>query len=293
MSRPSRFLFPRAIRSFVGRSIDTILPILEMIQTSDNQLSETGFKTGSTKVAVLATYKENRDEIEKYQKMFESCGYFLVVIENGASITASDLQNDKAKILARRNKGFDFGAYRDAMAVIGQPRSLILINTSMIWNFKLLSKLVKNLDSPIANNRVTYLTESLQGGRHGQSFFIHLNLDTDSISRLKDFFMQETKNWHFKRSAVKFGEKALFNFFRSNSNLKIEFLFPYEDVSDTYLELGEELTEAWIKQHLLAQVALNPTQHLWPSLSFLNFPGVKKTLISHNPAHLSKTPDLP
>jgi hypothetical protein len=39
-------------------------------------------------------------------------------------------------------------------------------------------------------------------------------------------------------------------------------------------------------------VHLNPTQHLWPALDFLGFPGFKKSLLKKNPANLRKLPKM-
>ncbi len=290
MGRPSRFRAIRCCRTIGGKALDAILPLLELRQNSMSELENERIKFASKNIAIVASFNENLDEVKRIVQTINEVGYEVLVINNGSLTKAHGELSDTLNFFQRRNVGYDFGAYRDSMKLFAFPRNLILMNTSMIWDHRRLARIIHELTSLDLEGRVTYLTESLQGSRHGQSFFIHINVKEKEISKLKTFLLTKTKNWRFKRSAVRFGEKALFDFFKSVPEIQIEFLFPYKEVERSYMLLSQADSEAWIKSHLKKNVKLNPTQHLWPALKKLGFPGIKKTLIKNNPAKLGKIP---
>jgi hypothetical protein len=290
VGRPSRFGAIRCYRTIGGKALDAILPLLEFKQNSMSELESGRIKSASKNIAIVASFNENVDEVRRIVQTINEVGYEVLVINNGSLTKAHGELYETQNFFERRNMGYDFGAYRDSMRLFEFPRNLILMNTSMIWDHRRLARIIHELTSLDLEGRVTYLTESLQGSRHGQSFFIHINVNKTEFSKLKTFLLTKTKNWRFKRSVVKFGEKALFDFFESVPEIQIEFLFPYKEVERSYMLLSEADSEAWIKSHLKKNVKLNPTQHLWPALKKLGFPGIKKTLIKNNPAKLEKIP---
>jgi hypothetical protein len=277
---------------WLASSLDFCLPILELFRSSNSKLEGKEIRFESENIAILAAYNEEPTVILSVKRMLAEVGFDCIVIFN---CPESDDTKDflvKSGFLVRRNVGFDFGAYRDSMQLIGKPTNLILMNTSMFWDLSLLKGIVNNLSQKNVQNTVTYLSESFQGVWHGQSYFIHLKLDSLHLNELKTHLRTNTKNWRFKRSAVKRGEKALFRFFLAQRNIHVDFLYPYESVVSTYLSLEEKTSELSVRNLLLNDVPLNPTQHLWPALSSLNFPGVKKTLVNQNPAGLQKVPSI-
>jgi hypothetical protein len=292
MVRPSQFKINRQLKMWAANSVDFCLPILELFRSSDSKLEGKEIRFESKNLAILAAYNEDPKVILSIKRMLAEVGFDCVVIYNCPENSATKDFLVESGFLVRSNVGFDFGAYRDSMQLFGEPTNLILMNTSMFWDLNRLKGIVSNLSQKSPPNSVTYLVESFQGVWHGQSFFIHLKLDSLHLNELKKYLRTNTKNWRFKRSAVKRGEKALFRFFLAQRNMHVDFLYPYESVVSAYLSLGEKTSELSVRNLLLNDVPLNPTQHLWPALSSLNFPGVKKTLVNQNPAGLEKVPSI-
>jgi hypothetical protein len=292
MSKPSRFKFQRLLKSRVASLLDAFLLIIEQPRKGESELIEPATLFDAENIAILAAFNETPEETRNVVSALSDAGYSTLVIRNvGTDLSCYEDIGDH-KIVNRKNVGFDIGAYRDAFELIGSPTNLILLNTSMYWDKERLTKVADRLKNSESRNTVTYLTESLQGEKHGQSFFLHLKLDSTTMDHFESFMKNETKNWRYKRSAVKYGEKAIFNYFNQNESIGIDFIFSYSVVSQTYLDLEAEFTEDWIKRMIQSNVQLNPTQHLWPALDFLGFPGFKKTLLSKNPANLRKLPKM-
>lgn len=292
MVRPSHSKMKRKSKTWAANTLDFCLPILEIFVSRHSQLEDKEVKFKSENIAILAAYNEDPDKVLSIRKMLAKVGFDCIVIYNcEADSAARDILKGNGFLL-RNNIGFDFGAYRDSMQIIEKPKNLILMNTSMYWDLNLLKEIIRVLSQRNAQNTVTYLVESFQGVWHGQSFFIHLKLDASHLNKLKTHFIMRTKNWRFKRSTVKQGEKALFKFFSAESSIHIDFVYSYESVVRKYLSLDEKSSEISVRRLLLNSVPLNPTQHLWPALKSLDFPGVKKSLMNQNPARLEKVPSI-
>lgn len=292
MTNPSQYRCIRTLKTSLARLLDTLLPILEFPRSNSCKLISSIPQIIERDVVVIASFKPETREILELVKVFTELEFETVLIRNIVTGEIPLAETLHFRVLDRENTGFDFGAYRDSMQFIGSPRNLILMNTSLLWNSERLYKIVKKLKDDYKSNRITYLTESLQSTKHGQSFFMHANFDDLTVSGLKDFLESSTKNWRFKRSAVKLGEKAIYKYFESDPRISIDFIFPYELVTRTYEELDIDKSEDWILKHIQSNVCLNPTQHLWLALDLLGFPGYKKTLLRDNPANLRKMPNL-
>lgn len=289
MGKPSRFKSQRLLKKIAADVLDVFLLFIEYPRSSDSMMIEAPRVMNDSNIAILAAFNETHEELSRIVSALSDAGYRVLIIRNVDNLGSQDEIGKEYKIANRQNKGFDIGAYRDAFKFIKSPTNLIFLNTSLYWEAERLGKIASNLRNNNVNT-VTYLTESLQGGKHGQSFFLHLKLDSTKMHSFQRFMTLKTKNWHHKRSAVKYGEKAIYNYFVGDKSIRIDFIFSYSFVSDTYLKMEAELTEPWIKRLIENLVPLNPTQHLWPALEFLGFPGYKKTLVLDNPAKLDKLP---
>ncbi len=292
MGKPSKFRYQRLLKRNLANCLDAFLFIAEYPRKGNSVLSEPAIIFDGENIAVLAAFNETREEILKIVSALSNAGYSVLVIRNMDGLEKHVENIGIHKIVNRKNLGFDIGAYRDAFELIESPSNIIFLNTSLLWDAEKLTKIASKLRTSNVKNTVTYLTESLQGGKHGQSFFLHLKLDPPSIEDFETFMKLKTKNWQYKRSAVKYGEKAIFNYFDRNESVRINFVFPYSSVKKTYIDLDTEFTEDWIVRLIKLNVFLNPTQHLWPALEALGFPGYKKTLLLRNPAKLDKLPKV-
>ena len=290
MGKPSRFKFQQFLKKIVADFLDVFLLFIEYPRSNDSMMIEVPRIMNDPNIASLAAFNETHEELLTIVSALSDAGYRVLVIRNVDNLGSQDEIGKEYRIVNRQNRGFDIGAYRDAFQFIESPTNLIFLNTSLYWEAGRLGKIASNVKNNNVNT-VTYLTESLQGEKHGQSFFLHLKLDSTKMHTFQRFMTLKTKNWHYKRSAVKYGEKAIYNYFVGDKSVRIDFIFPYLFVSDTYLKMEAELTEPWIKRLIENFVPLNPTQHLWPALQLLGFPGHKKTLVLDNPANLEKIPN--
>jgi hypothetical protein len=185
----------------------------------------------------------------------------------------------------RRNYGYDLAAFKDAFMILnGEPRSLLLLNSSIFYMPGGIKKLIN--ESKLLDSDVIGITESKQTREHIQSYFFYSETKR-GVEALRSAY-SEMRNWRSKRATVYFGELRL------KSNLErfgatTASLVPYDAVVTCALK-HPSLLDKWVSDELKRGTFLNPTQHLWRILFELNVPIIKKNLISSNPAKLKSRP---
>jgi len=278
--RPSTNPILRLLTYLFRSLINAICRIDYFFSSTENQMCVFSNQTMFRKVAIYACYMEVDANDERVISTLENSGWDVITVING-----SDGETLNNMTFSRVNKGYDFGAFRDAIRSIQQADQLLLINSSMYWNISKFEKILVNLQMEKFEAIATYLTESLQTNRHGQSFFLHFVFHPDSftISHLKEFFQENIRNTRFKRTAVLYGEYGIYKFLEEKP-IRISFICEYNVVVKTYLNSQDSLTEKWVLSLLEKQVPLNPTQHLWWAAFDCGLPGIKKSLVKFNPA---------
>jgi hypothetical protein len=211
------------------------------------------------------------------------------------------------KLIRRQNFGYDFGGWRDAVALLlaglPSPEELLLVNDSVLGPIYPLAPLLDHARAQGAG--VVGLTESRQGGVHLQSYFLLIlgqAATSDAIAFLARIRLSTAK-WLM----VQRGEFGLTRFLVRRGH-RVAALFGYARVVEALLKCDSErhylaALAPRLAQHinapeslraLLLQWPLNPTMHMWRGLPrCLGFPFIKAQLLRHNPGRLPGVADWP
>jgi hypothetical protein len=247
------------------------------------------FKFQTNNLAVFVTHSARRldqSDLDVLQELKDS-KYFVCLVINSESSVKVDTDYEVDHLIVRNNIGFDLAAFRDALVFHqGDWDNVLLINDSIFWpsgNFSIALQQMQSLADP---STIVGLTDSNQRTYHLQSFCF-LASGEASIANLTKVF-QDMRNWHFKRSAVAFGELRITSRLKSEGS-KISALFPYQNL---VLEWDSQNTNLMddqkISKLLRNEVPLNPTQHLWRVLRNQGGGFLKRSLLLKNPARFSR-----
>jgi hypothetical protein len=199
-------------------------------------------------------------DCQRYEiSSFKLAGYRIALIVNSDAfsnlVDAGD--NDSDIQIVRENIGFDFGAWRHAIELIGglsQARSVTFTNDSILSSCQAdlahLRRCVADKDA-----QVVFLTENLEVRPHAQSYFYCLKrgaLEADALSILGRLPYYTDKDPLIHEVELYFSD-----WFR-DADHQVGILFPMEDVE------------------------INPTIHHWEDLLDAGFPFVKVQLLTAN-----------
>lgn len=239
-------------------------------------------------------------------------GYSVVFVTNSGMLTeaaAAGLRAFCSAIIIRRNIGYDFGAWRDAIDVLNltDRQELLLLNDSMYGPLRPLDAMLDQLDYEQAD--IWGLTESWQQRYHLQSFFLGFG-ETALRSPAFARFWANVRPVPSKSFIVRAYEVGLTQAML-RAGLKCRAIWPYEelvgevtgqDVLDGMAQAERRRTERTdpillsrklqivrIRHSAARQVALNPTADLWRQLLQKGFPFIKRELLRKNP---SKVEDI-
>lgn len=198
-------------------------------------------------------------ECQKYQiETFAQAGYAVVLVINTDRL--SDIVwNDcgAARVLiARQNIGYDFGAWRQAVEVIGgllNARSVSFTNDSIL-PVQNGTKIIREMRKKIENTDtdVIFLTANNEVKPHSQSYFF--TLKNKALSRCCLDIIRRKSLYNDKEHLI-LNEEIYFSDQFSDNNLKIINLFNLD-------------------------VEENPTIHYWKRLLDLGFPFIKIQLLT-------------
>ncbi|OYV29247.1 MAG: lipopolysaccharide biosynthesis protein [Acidocella sp. 20-61-6] len=242
-------------------------------------------------------------------------GRDVVFVTNSGPLKPSAfaaLQEICAAVIVRRNIGYDFGAWRDAMEYLGLPRAetqeVILANDSVFGPISPLNDMLQQLDYSKAD--VWGLTESWQLRYHLQSFFLAFG---PAALRAEAF----TKFWSSVRpvpvksyivhayevgvtqAMIKGGLRcaAVWRYDELMRTASIEGLEKLAQAEDSELGRNDPL-HVTRKLHVLRirdgaarRVALNPAADLWRQLLLAGFPFIKRELLRDNPTEVEDVGD--
>lgn len=269
-------------------------------------------------VALFAHYDPDgkvNAHTRRFVRELAAAGLSVVFVTNSGRLLEEDkrfLRIYCAAILVRRNIGYDFGAWRDALETLSLPRedtwSILLVNDSTIGPFAEIQELLNTIDYQVAD--VWGITESWQRGYHLQSFFLSCGPVAIRSRAWHDFWRSvkpvPSKDWIVRQYEVGF-TKCL-----SAAGLSCKALFPTakllnvkelahlvaiagaDRVADP--EKTAEPSEAVHAARILRAVRvggmmLNPSADLWRQLLKVGFPFVKRELITLNPTKIADVAD--
>ena len=257
---------------------------------------------GAKHVAVFVHYDAKgriHDFHIEHLKALKAAGRAVILVSNSPEFPEAERQRAApycARIAWRRNRGYDFGAYRDGVKLIPDydaVDSVLLLNDSVYGPFSDLSKTLKRMSAKTAD--VWGLTDNWDTRWHLQSYclLLHRNaLQADAIRELwRDWRHVQSKSWVINNLEI--GLTARFE----KAGLKCAALWPYRQLvtqacnhirEEKILE-DESLPEAHrnLLQHILtlADVGapMNPCHFFWDSLILDGFPYLKREVLTANP----------
>jgi hypothetical protein len=271
-------------------------------QLADSQIlwSEVGAApptTAGRRIALYAHYSASgriSSMVCRQLASYRAHGFDVVFVTNSQNVEENSWRAAAAHcwyLVRRRNIGFDFGAWRDAAALLlaGQlPEELLLVNDSVLGPLRSLTPLFAF--ARMMGGGAIGLTESRQGGVHLQSYFIFVSGAAVMADTLEFLFKMRlsTGKWLL----VQRGEFGLTRFLVRRGH-RVAALFGYARTLDTILACSEERRylasilpkfareiEAGVNPHrLLLRWPLNPSIHLWRGLvRKMCFPFIKTAL---------------
>ncbi len=222
------------------------------------------------------------------------------------------LREAGAQIMIRRNIGYDFGAWRDAIETLALPRAdteeVIICNDSVFGPVRPLDVTLLRLNYDEAD--VWGLTESWQRRYHLQSYFIAFGRTALHHPGFRKFWTQvlpaPAKSFIIHRYEVGLTQAML------KAGLRVAAVWPYETLTkmvlreqlQPYLEADSaqgakldpmDLTR-WLhvlrlRNAIAQRQALNPTSDLWRQLLLAGYPFIKRELLRDNPTRVEDVGD--
>jgi hypothetical protein len=250
--------------------------------------------------------------VAHYVTSLRRLGFSVVFVTNSGRLAAdalARLQGDCAAIVIRRNIGYDFGAWRDALELFALPRAntelVILANDSLYGPIRPLDDLLSRLDPDMAD--VWGATDSWQTRYHLQSYFLALSrrvLVSDAWQR----FWREVRPLPSKHSIVRRYEIGLSQtLIRAGFHLAA--LWPYADLQARVAAQGirsgpigalpehDPMMQARqrharrLREAAVRRTPLNPANDLWRQLLEAGFPFIKRELLRDNPGRVADVAD--
>jgi len=231
-------------------------------------------------------------------------GYSVVLASNARRLLPEALdwaREHAALTLLRRNAGYDFAAWRDALRVAGLPapgtERVLLVNDSLYGPLRDIGPVLDRLDFDAAD--VWGATDSWQGRWHLQSYFLALGPRALAHPALAAFWAGLVPA--MSKAAVVRHYEIGFTRAMLAAGLRCAALWPYARLAGTLARDGGarlardpalpaphravlEDARARLLGAVLAQRPLNPTAELWLPLLEDGFPFIKRELLARNPA---------
>jgi hypothetical protein len=256
-----------------------------------------------------------RAQMLNYIRDLKENGRSIVFVSNAGRLHPNAmlaLREICAVVILRRNIGYDFGAWRDAIDFLGLPRSeteeIILANDSVFGPLLPLGDMLRRLNYNKAD--IWGLTESWQLRYHLQSFFLAFGpvaLRSEAFGK----FWKSVRPVPVKSYVIHAYEVGVTQAMMKGG-LRCAALWGYEDLlrkaNSEGLEkliLNEEsdlgrndpihvtrkLQVLRIRDGVARRVALNPTSDLWRQLLLSGFPFIKRELLRDNPTRVEDVGD--
>jgi hypothetical protein len=242
-----------------------------------------------------------QEHTRRYAEALRAEGLSLVLTSNAERLLAEDAawaESVFAAVILRRNLGYDFGAWRDALIACNLPSAnttqIILVNDSVYGPIRPLGETLRRIEASPAP--VCGLTDSWQRRYHLQSYFVSFRPEAFRSQAWSLFWNRvlPSRSKHHVVAAYEIGlTQAMLR-----ANLACEALWPYLDLVDQVRQQVEErdpeeeveaMRAATERRILLAangRWAMNPTADLWVTLLENGFPFLKRELLRSNPSNV-------
>ncbi len=256
-----------------------------------------------------------RQQLLDYMRDLAENGRGIVFVTNSGKLRPEAmraLQGLCAAVIIRRNVGYDFGAWADALHELGLPRAgteeVILANDSVFGPLLPLGDVLRRLDYSKAE--IWGLTESWQVRYHLQSFFLAFGpaaLRSETFAKFWNgvrpvpakSYIVKTYEIGVTQAMVKGGLRcaALWTYetlIKLVNRDELEKLILAEETElgrADPIQITRKLQVLRIRDAVARRVALNPTSDLWRQLLLSGFPFIKRELLRDNPTKVEDVGD--
>lgn len=214
-----------------------------------------------------------------------------------SSATAEPVSALCRQVIWRRNVGYDFGAYKDGIAALGdlgRCDRLLIMNDSVYGPFRPLTEVLQSIDQSQAD--IWGITDSWDGHYHLQTYFVLFFKEALKSDAFHKFWRHlpyvNSKHWIIRNAEMKLTQKL------TQHKLRAAALCPYWDVAKAVLGKLEvrslaELTPVHqtfldtLQSSLVKGRPLNPAHYFWETLiADFRCPFIKRELIRDNPGEV-------
>jgi len=256
-----------------------------------------------------------RPQLLSYMREFAAGGRAIVFVTNAGLLkpeAEASLREICSAIIIRRNRGYDFGAWREAIEHLGLPRAdteeLILVNDSVFGPLRPIGDVLEKLDYGTAD--IWGLTESWQTRYHLQSFFLAFGPAALRSAAFAKFWV-DVRPVPAKSYIVKIYEVGITQTMLK-AGLRCAAIWPYDALTSMVDEaalarllaaeesdLGKtdpihvtrKLQVMKVRDCVARRIAMNPTSDLWRQLLLSGFPFIKRELLRDNPTEVQDIGD--
>ena len=266
------------------------------------------------KVAVFVHYDPEgcvQDFALNYVRALQAAGLSVAFVSNCPDLAERDLARLRplcAAIILRRNVGYDFGAARDALRVLGLPRAdtdyAVIANDSVYGPLQPLGPMLERIDFSAAD--LWGATDNWQHRYHLQSYFLVAGRAALESAAWKQFWggMRLVQSRDYVIQAYEIGLTGAM----MRGGLRCAALWEYRHLlvavpaaeaaggPDLLVSAdpAEEMRRghlARIRNNIVAHTPMNPTGELWRLLLLDGFPFIKRELLRSNPARVADLAD--
>jgi len=234
--------------------------------------------------------------------IYRRLGFATILISNSPSFPEDAWQEARrfsALVVHRRNRGLDFGGWKDLMPVAldrwPEAEEVLVVNDSVLGPIRPLDPVIAAMRQ--AGPGFFGLLESVQGGPHLQSWFT-LARGPKAIADLADF-LRKLRLSRSKWRIIQRGELRMARQMQRAGN-RVAAVYGYERLVDmaladpgqrAYLDRAIPL---WVRgvdraaaRRMLMVRPVNPAHHLWWALNGpAGCPFIKTELVRRNPGRL-------
>jgi hypothetical protein len=265
-------------------------------------------------VAVFVQFSQDgtiSDMVRRQMEAYRELGFATLLVSNSPAFPEESWQAARrvaALVVHRRNRGLDFGAWKDLVPVALErwpaTEELLMVNDSILGPIRPLGPVIDAMRR--AGPGFYGMLESLQGGPHLQSWFT-LARGRQAVADLADF-LGRLRLSRSKWKIIQRGELRLARHMLRRGH-RVAAAFGYARLVETALAAPaeraylERAIPLWVRgadtaaarDALLAR-PVNPAHHLWRALSGpAGCPFIKTELVRRNPGGLPDVgswPDL-
>lgn len=247
------------------------------------------------------------DYVWYFLNELRSAGYAVVFVTNGPRPKPAVLDKllvECPLVLWRRNRGYDFGAYKDALQELpnlADLDSLILANDSVYGPIQPLAPVLAKADQEHAD--IWGITDTYDRKYHLQSYFLLIHrkaLRTPTFLKFwRGLVYVQDKRLVVQRFEVGFSQRML------EAGLTLSALYPYRTLAyeimdeirqlslvdpKLFAELPQRDHLKWMHDMINAGVPINPSHFFWEHLLVRHrFPFIKRELLTKNPCKVPMT----